>query len=83
MANDGGGNSAGGTSSGLGGLLGKTTAVVLGATALIVALETFLEKGQSFTCSLGVALPWCEQVPSGNWRDNPLSEYLEKQGENQ
>ncbi len=53
------------------GLLGKATAGVLAATALFVALETFLEKGQSFTCRLGVTLPWCESRATSTEEKEP------------
>ena len=77
MAIDDGGGSAGGTSRGLVGVLGKATAVVIGLTALIAAIEILLTTGQPLTCRLGVDFPWCETIPQECSLELPLEEYLE------
>ena len=76
MANDGGDGNAGGERSDLHGCLVKATLLVGAATALLVAIEIFLVTGQSLTCRLGVAFPWCETPPQKCSLELPLEEYL-------
>ena len=76
MANDGGGSSAGGGRSDLRKWLVKATAVVGVATAFLVAIDNLILTGQSLTCRLGVAFPWCETPPQECSLELPLEEYL-------
>lgn len=76
MTNDGDGSSAGGRRWSLRKWLVTATASVSAAAAFLVAIEIFLETGQSLTCSRGVAFPWCETPPQECSLELPLEEYL-------
>lgn len=76
MTNDGGGSSAGGRRWSLRKWLATATAFVSAVAALLVAIEIVLGTGQSLTCGLGVAFPWCETPPQECSLELPLEEYL-------
>jgi hypothetical protein len=58
--------------------IAAATAVVIGLTALLNAVDVFANQAQAFSCKILPWLPWCNALQSTAIEHNAIDDIVEK-----